>query len=78
VKLDFIRPGRPIENAYIESFNGRLWQECLNQRWFSSLEDAKIQIEAWRIDYNGHRTHTSLGDQTPEQFESEWPLSRTV
>jgi len=75
--LDFIRPGKPIENAYIESFNGRLRQECLNQCWFSSLEDAKIKIEAWRIDYNEHRPHTSLGNKTPEQFESEWQLSRT-
>jgi len=66
VKLDFIRPGKPIENAYIESFNGRLRQECLNQSWFSSLEDAKIKIEAWRTDYNEHRPHTSLGNQTPE------------
>jgi putative transposase len=77
VKLDFIRPGKPIENAYIESFNGRLRQECLNQCWFSSLEDAKIKIEAWRIDYNEQRPHTSLGNQTPEQFESEWQLSST-
>jgi len=75
--LDFIRPGKPIENAYIESFNGRLRQECLNQCWFSSLEDAKIKIEAWRIDYNELRPHTSLGNKTPEQFESEWQLSRT-
>lgn len=77
VMLEFIRPGKPIENAYIESFNGRLRQECLNQCWFSSLEDAKIKIEAWRIDYNEHRPHTSLGNQTPEQFESEWQLTRT-
>jgi putative transposase len=78
VKLDFIRPGKPIENAYIESFNGRLRQECLNQSWFSSLEDAKIKIEAWRADNNDHRPHTSLGNQTPERFESEWQLSRTA
>ena len=78
VKLDFIRPGKPIENAYIESFNGRLRQECLNQIWFSSLEDAKIKIEAWRIDYNEHRPHTSLGNQTPVQFEAEWQLFRTT
>jgi putative transposase len=78
VKLDFIRPGKPIENAYIESFNGRLRQECLNQCRFSSLEDAKIQIEAWRIDYHGYRPHTSLDYRTPEQFESEWQLSWTA
>ena len=78
VKLDFIRPEKPIENAYIESFNGRLRQECLNQSWFTSLEDAKMKIEAWRTDYNEQRPHTSLGNQTPEQFESEWQLSRTA
>jgi putative transposase len=78
VKLDFIRPGKPIENAYIESFNGRLRQECLNQCWFTSLEDAKIKIEAWRSDYNAHRPHMSLGHQTPAQFEAEWQLTRTV
>ena len=78
VKLDFIRPGKPIENAYIENFNGRLRQECLNQCWFSSLEDAKIKIEACRTNSNEHRPHTSLGNQTPEQFESEWRLSRTA
>lgn len=78
VKLDFIRPGKPIENAYIESFNGRLRQECLNQHWFASLEDARIKIREWRIDYNRHRPHTALGNQTPEQFESEWLLSRTA
>jgi putative transposase len=78
VKLDFIRPGKPIENAYIESFNGRLRQECLNQSWFSSLGDAKIKIEAWRTDYTEHRPHTSLGNQTLEQFESEWQLPRTA
>ena len=77
VKPDCIRPERPIENAYIESFNGRLRQECLNQCWFTSLEDAKIKIEAWRKDYNEHRPDTSLGNQTPVQFETEWQLSRT-
>jgi putative transposase len=78
VKLDFIPPGKPIENAYIESFNCRLGQECLDENWFMSLEDAKIKIEAWRTDYNEHRPHMSLGHQTPAQFEAEWQLSRTV
>ena len=61
VKLDFIRPGKPVENAYIESFNGRLRQECLEENWFTSLEDAKMKIEAWRKDYNEHRPHSSWG-----------------
>jgi len=78
VKLDFIRPGKPIENAYIESFNGRLRQECLEQHWFVSMEDAKEKIEAWRIDYNEHRPHTALGNQTPREYAAQWELSRTV
>ena len=78
VKLDFIRPGKPVENAYIESFNGRLRQECLEENWFMSLEDAKIKIEAWRKDYNEHRPHSSLGDETPRGFAESWELSRTV
>ena len=72
VKLDFIRPGKPVENAYIESFNGRLRQECLEENWFTSLEDAKRKIEAWRKDYNEHRPHSSLGDETPRGFAESW------
>ena len=78
VKLDFIRPGKPVENAYIESFNGRLRQECLEENWFTSLEDAKRKIEAWRKDYNEHRPHSSLGDETPRGFAESWKLSRTA
>ncbi len=78
VKLDFIRPGKPVENAYIESFNGRLRQECLEENWFMSLEDAKMKIEAWRKDYNEHRPHSSLGDETPLRFAESWELSRTA
>jgi len=52
VKLDFSRPGKPIDNAFIESFNGRIRQECLNQHWFESIEEAKSVIENWRVDYN--------------------------
>jgi putative transposase len=68
VQLDFIRPGKPIENAFIESFNGRLRDECLNEHWFISLQDAREKIAAWRVDYNGSRPHTSLGHLTPEEF----------
>ena len=78
VKLDFISPGKPVENAYIESFNGRLRQECLEENWFTSLEDAKRKIEAWRKDYNEHRPHSSLGDETPRGFAESWELSRTA
>ncbi len=68
VTLDFSRPGKPTDNAYIESFNGRVRQECLNQHWFLSLEDAQEQIDHWRLDYNEHRPHSSLGNQTPVEF----------
>ncbi len=66
--LRFIRPGKPIENAYVESFNGKFRDECLNEHWFVSLVDAKATIEAWRIDYNMVRPHSSLAGRTPTQF----------
>jgi len=68
VKLTFIRPGKPVENAYIESFNGRLRDECLNENWFLTLEQARGIIEDWRIDYNTARPHSSLGYLAPEEF----------
>lgn len=68
VQLDFIRPGKPVENAFIEAFNGRLRDECLNVHQFTSIEDARATIEAWRIDYNQHRPHSSLGHLTPNEF----------
>jgi len=68
VKLNFIRPGKPTENAYVESFNGRLRDECLNENWFTSLKEAQVTIESWRQDYNRQRPHRSLGGLTPEEF----------
>jgi putative transposase len=68
VKLTFIRPGKPVENAYIESFNGRFRDECLNENWFLTLDHAREIIEKWRIDYNSERPHSSLGYLTPEEF----------
>ena len=68
VTLDFSRPGKPTDNAFIESFNGRVRQECLNQHWFLSLADAEEKIEEWRIDYNQARPHSSLGHRAPEEF----------
>lgn len=68
VTLRFIRPGKPIENAYVESFNGKFRDECLNEHWFVSLVDAKAVIEAWRVDYNSVRPHSSLAGRTPDQF----------
>ena len=68
IVLDFIRPGKPIDNAYIESFNGRLRDECLNEHFFSSLKDAQKKIERWRVDYNNHRPHSGLNNLTPYEF----------
>ena len=68
VKLDFIRPGRPVENGYIESFNGRLRDECLNGEVFFNLTDAREKLERWRRDYNRHRPHSALADRTPQEF----------
>jgi putative transposase len=68
VKLDFIRPGRPVQNGYIESFNGRLRDECLNGEIFFSITDARQKIERWRRDYNQNRPHAGLADRTPEEF----------
>jgi putative transposase len=68
VTLCFIRPGKPIENTYVESFNGKFRDECLNEHWFVSLADAQMQIEAWRVDYNTVRPHSALADQTPHDF----------
>lgn len=68
VKLAFIRPGKPVENAYVESFNGKFRDECLNENWFTSLKDAQEKIEAWRRDYNRNRPHSSLGNLSPEEF----------
>lgn len=64
VKLDFSRPGKPTDNALIESFNGKFRQECLNQHWFPSLEDAQAHVNFWREDYNRRRPRSSLGDRT--------------
>jgi len=68
ITLQFIRPGKPVENAYAESFNGKLRDECLNESWFVSLADAQRTIEAWRIEYNTARPHSSLGGRTPAEF----------
>lgn len=71
VKLDFIRPGKPVENAYIESFNGKFRHECLNQHFFKTLEEAKNTIEDWRNWYNEFRPHASLGGLTPDIFAGQ-------
>lgn len=68
VRLEFIQPGKPVQNAYVESFNGRLRDECLNANWFTSLNDAKRKIEEWRQDYNQQRPHSSLAYLSPATF----------
>lgn len=68
VQLDFIRPGKPVENGMIESFNGRLRDECLNVNEFRSMEEVRSQLEAWRHDYDEHRPHSSFGHLTPREF----------
>lgn len=78
VQLDFIRPGKPVENAFIEAFNGRLRDECLNVHQFASLADAKAKIETWRLDYNQGRPHSSLGDLTPNEFMARCQAMRVA
>jgi len=68
VKLEFIQPGKPIQNAYVESFNGTCRNECLNEHWFMSLGHARELLEAWRMDYNLNRPHSALGGKTPREF----------
>jgi len=71
VKLSFIRPGKPNENAYIESFNGKFRDECLNEHWFITMAHARRTIEDWRIEYNTERPHSSLGDLTPQEYANK-------
>ena len=68
VRLEFIRPGRPVENAFIESFNGRLRDECLNVHLFTSTVEAQGVLDAWRHDYNHVRPHSALQDRTPVEW----------
>lgn len=72
VELDFSRRGTPTDNALVESFNGRLRQECLNEHWFLSLEDARSKIAAWRHFYNEERPHSALAWKTPAEFAREY------
>jgi putative transposase len=68
IALVHIQPGRPMQNGHVESFNGRLRDECLNANWFLNLADAKRNIESWRKEYNAERPHSSLGYRTPTEF----------
>jgi putative transposase len=68
VEWHCIAPGKPMQNGFVESFNGRLRDECLNEHLFANLNEARQIIEAWRIDYNTTRPHTSLAGRTPTEF----------
>jgi putative transposase len=78
IELDFSRPGKPGDNAFIEAFNSRLRQECLNASWFLSMGDARTRVEAWRTDYNQNRPHSALGDLTPTEFADQLKPARKV
>ena len=71
IELDSSRPGKPSDNAYIEAFNSRIRQECLNASWFLSMADARQRINEWRIDYNHHRPHSALDNLTPSAFAEQ-------
>jgi len=75
VVIDFSRPGKPMDNATVESFNSSFRDECLNVNWFLSMEDAQEKIEKWRRDYNEFRPHSSLGDLTPQPFADKYKIS---
>ena len=68
ILIDYITPGRPSENGFIESFNGRLRDECLNENWFSSMEEVRNIVKDWRNDYNRSRPHSSLGNLSPTEY----------
>ena len=76
VRLDFIRPGKPVENAFIESFNGKLRDECLNSHVFATVAEAQVVLDAWREDYNAVRPHSALQDRTPAAVGALWVDSR--
>lgn len=76
VALEFSRPGKPTDNAFVESFNGHFRQECLDQHWFASLEEARQIIEVWRVEYNTERPHQALKYGTPTAFAAAWELPK--
>lgn len=78
VKLDFTHPGKPMENGHIESFNGRLRDECLNVHQFLSLEDARTKLDAWQMDYNHYRPHSALGHMAPAEYAVKHTGIRTL
>jgi putative transposase len=77
-KIDFSRPGKPTDNAFVETFNGTFRDECLNVHWFETLVEAKQLIEGWRKEYNESRPHRALDDKTPSEFASQYAASRAL
>lgn len=75
LELAYIQPGKPVQNAHLESFNGKLRDECLNVNWFRNLWQARVRIEAWRKDYNSARPDSSLGYKTPDAFRKAYAPS---
>jgi putative transposase len=78
VRIDFSRPGKPTDNAFVESFNGTLRAECLDAHWFTTLAEAKQVIELWRQEYNESRPHRALGEQTPSEFARQFAAQREL
>ena len=78
VRIDFSRPGKPTDNAYVESFNGTFRAECLDAHWFDTLSEAKQVIEAWRREYNESRPHRALGERTPNKFAGQFVAGRKL
>jgi putative transposase len=78
ITLAFIQPGKPTQNAFIESFNSRLRDECLNAHWFVTVTEAQLTIEHWRDDYNTQHPHGSLGRRTPSEFAAQWKEATPV
>lgn len=78
IKLHFIAPGKPAQNAYVESFNGKLRDECLNAHWFGTLADARLTVETWRKEYNQVRPHSALGRATPDEFARQEVMLREL
>ena len=74
VSLDFIQPGKPVQNPFVESFNGKMRDECLNVHWFANVEEARLVIADWRRDYTQVRPHSSLGNRTPSEFAAAFSI----
>jgi len=78
VQWHYIAPGKPMQNAFVESFNGRFRDECLNETLFSTLHEARTEISAWKEDYNTHRPHSALGNIPPAEFAAKITLEKSA